>query len=271
MLVAAFFVITMIVWMNRVARHLKKDIEKKVENYAKRAGSAAGWGMFLFVFLMVLREGAELALILRAVEMSSEGLQTWIGTARRNCRGCSGRFIFLQRHVARAAAPIFRGHQRDSHAGGLSAGAHRPARIERISMAAVQQNGNGHHRPGGAQRIVLLRFDFWGRRAAGASRMAERFPFQGRERSRRRSGKTLAGIAESPPAHLDDCRRHSMPGGHHGAHGGFHLCARQFRAAILNAGFRSGPGSPRATVASGRRKASSIHRQRRLRNRCVSW
>jgi FTR1 family protein len=80
MLVAAFFVITMIVWMNRVARHLKKDIEQKVEAYAAKAGTAAGWGIFLFVFLMVLREGAELALILRAVELSSAGLQTWIGT-----------------------------------------------------------------------------------------------------------------------------------------------------------------------------------------------
>jgi len=80
LLVAAFFVITMIVWMNRVARHLKKDIEQKVESYAVRAGRAAGLGIFLFVFLMVLREGAELALILRAVEMSTEGLQTWIGT-----------------------------------------------------------------------------------------------------------------------------------------------------------------------------------------------
>jgi high-affinity iron transporter len=79
-LVAAVFVITMIVWMNRVARHLKKDIEQKVEAYAVRAGSAAGWGIFLFVFLMVLREGAELALILRAVELSTEGLQIWIGT-----------------------------------------------------------------------------------------------------------------------------------------------------------------------------------------------
>jgi high-affinity iron transporter len=80
LLIAAVFVITMIVWMNRVARHLKKDIEAKVEAYAEKAGSAAGWGIFLFVFLMVLREGAELALILRAVELSSEGLQTWIGT-----------------------------------------------------------------------------------------------------------------------------------------------------------------------------------------------
>jgi FTR1 family protein len=80
LLAASFFVVTMIIWMNRVARHLKKDIEQKVEAYATRAGQAAGWGIFLFVFLMVVREGAELALILRAVELSSAGLQTWIGT-----------------------------------------------------------------------------------------------------------------------------------------------------------------------------------------------
>jgi FTR1 family protein len=80
-LVAAAFVITMILWMNRVARHLKKEIEQKIESYAGRAGAAASWGIFFFVFLMVLREGAELAIILRAVELSSEGLQTWIGTA----------------------------------------------------------------------------------------------------------------------------------------------------------------------------------------------
>jgi high-affinity iron transporter len=80
LLVAAVFVVTMIVWMNRVARHLKNEIEAKVEAYAEKEGKAAGWGIFLFVFLMVVREGAELALILRAVELSSEGLQTWIGT-----------------------------------------------------------------------------------------------------------------------------------------------------------------------------------------------
>jgi high-affinity iron transporter len=80
LLAAAAFVITMIVWMNRVARHLKKEIEQKVEAYAVRAGKTAGWGIFAFVFLMVVREGVELALILRAVELSTEGLQTWIGT-----------------------------------------------------------------------------------------------------------------------------------------------------------------------------------------------
>ena len=81
LMIASVFVITMIVWMNRVARHLKKEIEQKVESYATRVGNAAGWGIFLFVFLLVLREGAELALILRAVELSSEGLRIWIGTA----------------------------------------------------------------------------------------------------------------------------------------------------------------------------------------------
>ena len=79
-LVASFFVVTMLIWMNRVAKHLKKEIEEKVEKYAGRQGSAAGWGIALFVFLMVLREGAELAFILRAVELSTEGLETWIGT-----------------------------------------------------------------------------------------------------------------------------------------------------------------------------------------------
>ncbi len=80
LLLAAFFVVTMIIWMNRVARRLKKEIEQRVETYAQKATRAAGWGLGLFVFLMVLREGAELALILRAVQLSSEGLGTWIGT-----------------------------------------------------------------------------------------------------------------------------------------------------------------------------------------------
>jgi len=80
LLAAAFFVVPMIVWMNRVAKNLKKEIEAKVEVYAAKTGAAAGWGLALFVFLMVLREGAELALILRAVELSTEGLQTWLGT-----------------------------------------------------------------------------------------------------------------------------------------------------------------------------------------------
>jgi high-affinity iron transporter len=81
MLVAAVLVVTMIVWMNRVARHLKKEIEQRVEAYAQQSTAAAGWGILAFVFLMVVREGAELVLILRAVELSSAGVEVWIGTA----------------------------------------------------------------------------------------------------------------------------------------------------------------------------------------------
>ena len=80
MLVAAVLVVTMIVWMNRVARSLRKDIEQRLETYAQRSQSAAGWGVGVFVFLMVLREGVELVLILRAVELSSAGVEVWIGT-----------------------------------------------------------------------------------------------------------------------------------------------------------------------------------------------
>jgi high-affinity iron transporter len=80
LLVAAFFVVSMVIWMNRIARKLKKEIEARVEKLAERPESAAGWGLFLFVFLMVVREGAELALILRAVEFSAQGVNVWIGT-----------------------------------------------------------------------------------------------------------------------------------------------------------------------------------------------
>ncbi len=80
MLVASALVVTMIVWMNHVARTLRKDIENRLEIYAQKSTAAAGWGIGAFVFFMVVREGAELVLILRAVELSSSGMMTWIGT-----------------------------------------------------------------------------------------------------------------------------------------------------------------------------------------------
>jgi|SRR6516162_5628852 FTR1 family protein len=80
MLLASALVVTMIVWMNHVARTLRKHIEERLEAYAQKTTLAAGLGIGAFVFLMVVREGAELVLILRAVELSSTGVQIWIGT-----------------------------------------------------------------------------------------------------------------------------------------------------------------------------------------------
>lgn len=95
LLVAAVFVVTMIIWMNRVARHLKKEIEERVEKHAGKTAFSAGMGVATFVFLMVVREGAELALILRAVELSTEGLAVWIGTILGLCVAVAVGFFFF--------------------------------------------------------------------------------------------------------------------------------------------------------------------------------
>src|SRR6202451_4602361 len=77
MLVAAFFVITMVVFMMKTGRKLKGQIEGKV---GLLAGKDAWIGLFFFVFLMVLREGAETVLILSAVTLNSSELMSFMGT-----------------------------------------------------------------------------------------------------------------------------------------------------------------------------------------------
>ena len=77
MLVAAVFVISMIVFMMKTGRSMKGDIEGKV---GRLAGKNAGFGLFVFVFLMVLREGAETVLILSAVSLNSTELMSFLGT-----------------------------------------------------------------------------------------------------------------------------------------------------------------------------------------------
>jgi high-affinity iron transporter len=77
MLAAAFFVITMIIFMMRTGRKLKGHIEGKV---GLLAGQNAWFGLFLFVFLMVLREGVETVLILGAVSLNSTELLSFLGT-----------------------------------------------------------------------------------------------------------------------------------------------------------------------------------------------
>ena len=77
MLAAAFFVVTMIVFMMRTGRKLKGQIEEKIGSLAGRGSQI---GVFLFVFLMVLREGAETVLILSAVSLDSSALMSFLGT-----------------------------------------------------------------------------------------------------------------------------------------------------------------------------------------------
>ncbi|HVO79149.1 MAG TPA: Fe-S-containing protein [Terriglobales bacterium] len=77
MLAAAFFVVTMILFMMKTGRKLKGQIEGKV---GLLAGDDARFGLFLFVFLMVFREGVETVLILGAVSLNSTALLSFLGT-----------------------------------------------------------------------------------------------------------------------------------------------------------------------------------------------
>ncbi|RME80679.1 MAG: DUF2318 domain-containing protein [Planctomycetota bacterium] len=78
---AAFFVLTMMVWMHRKGKVLQSQIQQKVENIQSQGKSK--WGEILaigfFTFFMVLREGAETVLFLSAVQLSTESILSFIG------------------------------------------------------------------------------------------------------------------------------------------------------------------------------------------------
>jgi high-affinity iron transporter len=77
MLAAAFFVITMIIFMMRTGKKMKGEIEGKLQSLASQSSRI---GVFLFVFLMVMREGVETVLILSAVSLNSTELLSFLGT-----------------------------------------------------------------------------------------------------------------------------------------------------------------------------------------------
>jgi high-affinity iron transporter len=66
-----------VIFMMKTGRKLKGEIEGKV---GLLAGKDAWIGLFFFVFLMVLREGAETVLILSAVTLNSSELMSFMGT-----------------------------------------------------------------------------------------------------------------------------------------------------------------------------------------------
>ena len=63
-LVAAGSVTWMVVHMWRAGRHMKGDIEGRLQSSSLRGGAAAFLGVFLFTVLMISREGMETALLL---------------------------------------------------------------------------------------------------------------------------------------------------------------------------------------------------------------
>ena len=77
MLAAAFFVITMIIFMMRAGKKMKGEIEGRLSALTQQGSR---FGVFLFVFLMVMREGAETVLTLAGVTLNSTELMSFLGT-----------------------------------------------------------------------------------------------------------------------------------------------------------------------------------------------
>ena len=71
LLASAVFVLSMVLWMNRHARGLRGQIENELQ---QQSGAGSRWGIFLFVFLMILREGVETVLMLAAVSFDTSGV-----------------------------------------------------------------------------------------------------------------------------------------------------------------------------------------------------
>jgi FTR1 family protein len=79
LLASAVFVLSLVLWMNRHARGLKGEIETRLQQGS--ASQASRWGIFLFVFLMIVREGVEMVLMLSSLRFDTSGVMQSFGTA----------------------------------------------------------------------------------------------------------------------------------------------------------------------------------------------
>jgi high-affinity iron transporter len=70
-LAAAVLVASLIVHMWRHAKHLKKDIERRLESSALQTGAKAFAGVFFFTVLMITREGMETAMLMGSLVLQT--------------------------------------------------------------------------------------------------------------------------------------------------------------------------------------------------------
>jgi high-affinity iron transporter len=77
---ATTMVLTMTVYMWRTARTMRARIDARIaEATAGRPSRAAWWGVFLFVLLMIVREGMETALLLTTLFLQQGERETLVG------------------------------------------------------------------------------------------------------------------------------------------------------------------------------------------------
>jgi len=78
-LVAAVLVISMVVYMLSAAKHLRRHIGEKLDVAAARPGRGAWIGVFLFVVLMITREGMETAFLAASLFRQTESQHFVLG------------------------------------------------------------------------------------------------------------------------------------------------------------------------------------------------
>jgi FTR1 family protein len=79
MILGSVFVASMMVWMLRAAKRLKREIESRVEAIASRGRGAVPAGLFGLTFVLILREGVETVLFLGAVALTTDALPAVLG------------------------------------------------------------------------------------------------------------------------------------------------------------------------------------------------
>ena len=78
--VAAVLVTTLLVWMWRTSRNIKRYIETRLYTLAGESKQRQGWGLLGFTFFMVFREGIEIVLFLMALSLTAtDSLLQFIG------------------------------------------------------------------------------------------------------------------------------------------------------------------------------------------------
>jgi high-affinity iron transporter len=80
-LAAAALVGSLLVYMKRISKHLKRDIEERLESRAALGSGRAFWGIFAFSLLMITREGMETALLIATAffQLKSAAVLTGLG------------------------------------------------------------------------------------------------------------------------------------------------------------------------------------------------
>jgi FTR1 family protein len=159
MLAAAFFVVTMIIFMMRTGRKLKGEIEGKV---GLLAGRNASFGLFAFVFLMVLREGVETVLILSAVSLNSTELLSFMGTFLGVVAAVVFGVMFVKGSVRINLQKFFRVTTVILF--------FVAAQLVISGLHELSENGDGNHRSYRPQRSFLLYHDSGAGSAYGAVR-----------------------------------------------------------------------------------------------------